>query len=37
VVFVTHLCQDRVVTSALSELEAAGLVDGKCTHLRIED
>jgi len=37
VVFVTHLCPDRVVTGALAELESARLVDGKSTHLRIED
>jgi hypothetical protein len=37
VVFVTHLCEDRTVTRALSELESAGLIEGRSTRIRIED
>ena len=37
VVFVTHVCEDRLVTRAIRELESAGLVEGLVTRIRIED
>ncbi len=37
VVFVTHVSEDRVVTRAIRELEAAGLVEGLATLIRIEE
>jgi homoserine dehydrogenase len=37
VVFITHLCEDRIVARALRELEDAELVERPATRIRIED
>ena len=37
VVLVTHVCEDRVVTRAIRDLEEAGLIDGLATRIRIEE
>ena len=37
VVFVTHICEDLVVSRALQELENVGLIEGHSTRIRIED
>jgi homoserine dehydrogenase len=37
VVLLTHICPDRVVTETLRDLEAARLVQGSITRIRIED
>jgi homoserine dehydrogenase len=37
VVFVTHVCEDRVITRAIRDLESAGLVEGLTTRIRMEE
>ncbi len=37
VIFVTHACEDRIVTRALKDLEEARLIEGLSTRIRIED
>jgi homoserine dehydrogenase len=37
VVLVTHVCEDRIVTRAIHDLEGAGLVEGLATRIRIEE
>jgi homoserine dehydrogenase len=37
VVFVTHRCEDQVITRAIRELEGAGVVEGLATRIRIEE